>query len=134
MKKMVLASVLGFVVMFVLGVIWHVLLLGDFYAQQMAAVNREETRIPLIGIGYLVLAILMAYAYPIGYKGGSPLSEGLKFGILMGLLAHLPTALIYLGAWKLTATGMFVDVAYHVAEVGVGGIAIAYVYGTEKGG
>ena len=52
----------------------------------------------------------------------------------MGLVAHLPTALIYLGAWKLTATGMIVDVVYHVVEVGIGGITIAYVYGTEKGG
>jgi len=39
-----------------------------------------------IGLAYLMVGIIMAYMYPKGYEGGSPVGEGLKFGAIIGLL------------------------------------------------
>ncbi len=71
----------------------------------------------------------MALVYPIGYKEGSPVKEGFRFGALIGLIWILPVSLIFHGVWDLPLTGVIVDSAWHVVEEGIAGIAIAFVYG-----
>ena len=60
--------------------------------------------------------MLMAYLYPKGYSEGSPVGEGLKFGILIGLIWILPL-------------GLILDAVWHLVEEGAGGIVIGLVYG-----
>ena len=50
-----------------------------------------------VALGFLVLALLMALVYPKGYKGGSPKLEGLRFGVIVGLIAESPTQLVSYG-------------------------------------
>ena len=76
----VTSGIAAFVVMFMLSFIWHEVLMGDYYAQILASVARAEPNLVLIGAGYLITAMVMAYVYPIGYKGGSGVGEGLRFG------------------------------------------------------
>ena len=97
-----------------------------------AAVAREQVNFLFIVLGYGALAFLMSYAYPIGYKGGTPVKEGLRFGILVGLLVALPLNLILHGVWKVTLAGSLVDSIYHVIEQIVGGIIIALIYGNTS--
>src|SRR3989339_352060 len=70
-KKLLLAWLATFVVTFVLAGLWHVVLLGDFYRTNDVALARAEQNMLFVALGQLILAFLMAFAYPIGYKGGS---------------------------------------------------------------
>ena len=128
--KMLYAWLAGAVGMLILSVLWHRVIMGGFYDEQGAAIMRDEPKMLFIILALLILAFLMAYAYPIGYKGGSPITEGLKFGALMGLLAFLPFNLILHGAFNLPLAGALVDAGWHVVEEGVGGVIIAMVYGS----
>ena len=128
--KMLYAWLAGAVGMIVLGVLWHRVIMGGFYDEQSAAIMREEPQMLFVILALLILAFLMAYAYPIGYKGGSPITEGLKFGALIGLVAFLPFNLINHGIFNYTLAGALVDAGWHVVEEGVGGMIIALVYGS----
>ena len=129
-KKLLLASLAGGAVTFALGWLWHTQLMGDFYSTHSAALARSEPNITLVALGSLVLGILMAYTYPIGYKGGSAVKEGFKFGALIGLIWTLPLSLIFSGIWNLPLIAALVDSGWHVVEQGLTGIVIAYIYGT----
>ena len=80
-------------------------------------------------LGYLILDFLMALVYPMGYKGGSPLKEGFRFGALIGLIWVLPISVIDHGLYNLPLTLVIVDSSWHVVQEGIGGIVIALVYG-----
>ena len=129
-KKLILASLGGGVATFLLGYLWHMLVMGDFYTTHTAALAREEPNMLFIILGSLVLAILMAYTYPIGYKGGSAVKEGFRFGALIGLIWTLPLSLIFTGIWNYPLVAALVDSGWHIIEQGLVGIVIAFIYGT----
>ncbi len=128
-KKMFYAWLAGTAVMLILGVLWHAVIMGGFYENHLAAALRSEGKMLFVILGYIVLAFLMSYLFPIGYRGGSATTEGLRFGALMGLLAFLPLGMIFYGMMNITLSGVLVDAGWHVVEEGVGGIIIALVYG-----
>ena len=113
--------------------LWHRVILGDFYAAQ-TQLTREETNVPFVVLGVLVLTFLMALIYPIGYKGGSPIKEGLRFGALIGLIWIFPMSLVMHGVWTYPLTSVIVDSAWHVVEQGVAGLIIGLIYGTQQEG
>ena len=130
-KKLLFSWLAGFVVMFLVSGLWYMVLMQDYYSVQFADVNRAEPLMPWIVVGYLVWALLMAYIYPIGYKDGSPVKEGLKFGVLIGLISVLPLTLVEHGAYTVPLTATLIDAVYHVVEKGIGGIVIGLVYGSS---
>jgi hypothetical protein len=131
-KKLLLASVAGFAVMFALAGLWHNLIMEQFYkSYKLAALGGHEP-VPIL-LGYLILALLMAYIYPKGYSGGSPAKEGLKFGIIIGLLWILPHSLVLFGESLSTSTEkLIINTIWHLVEQGGGGIAIGLVYSKLK--
>jgi len=131
-KKWFLAGLVGFVVMFILSGLWYMLIMDAFYREQVGALMREQYNFIFIVLGYLVMAFLMSYIYPIGYKGGSPAKEGLRFGVLIGLLVWLSSNLILYGAHNMTLSATLVDSGWHIVEEGIGGIVIALVYGAAS--
>ena len=126
---MILATVLGLVAMMLLSSLWHGLLMSDFYDAHSPTV-RQVPLMRIIGLGYFLLATLMAVIYPKGYEGGSSWLEGARFGAYMGLLFVLPRGLVLYGA-EGCHTGLLVvvDAAWHVVEQGVGGVVIGLVHG-----
>ena len=130
-KKMLQAWLAGFVVMYVISFIWYLLIIAPYNTEQFAAVNREEISMTLITLGYLVLTFLMSYIYPIGFKGGAPLQEGLRFGLLLGLVVSIPMALIFSGAYNMPFVATLVNAIYHTVEITIGATVMALIYGSE---
>lgn len=128
-RKLILATVLALGVMCLLSAVWHAWAMAPFYAAH-APTLRPAPVLRLVGLGYFVLAVLMAVIYPKGYEGGGPWREGLRFGLLMGVLSTLPRELILYGA-EGCHTGMLVvvEAAWHMVEQGAGGVAVAVVHG-----
>ena len=130
-KKFVLAALAGFAVMFGLSTLWHKVIMVNFYGKHYKSIV-ENVDIIYVLCGYLVLAYLMSLIYPIGYKGGSPLKEGSRFGVIMGLVMLMPmTIIVLLGTGIVSHMGALVDVLWHLIEEGVGGTVIALVYGRK---
>jgi len=133
-KKLIYAALAGFVVMWILSGIWYMVLMKDFFEEAMAGVYNanailDEPNLVFIVIGYLIYAFIMAYIFPIGYKGGSAISEGLKFGAIVGVLITVPMTFINMGLLSASVTPALVDAIYQIVEKAIGGIVIAKVYG-----
>src|SRR3989339_1867126 len=131
-KKIIFAVFAAFVVMFVLSGLWHMVILGDFYTSNDVALARTEVNMLPVVLGVFILTFLMAVIYPSVYKGGSPLKEGFRFGAVIGIIWALPMQLVFHGIWNYPLSGVLVDSAWHIVEHGLGGIVIAYIFGTGK--
>ncbi len=128
-RRFLLGALAAFVVAFLLAGLWHVLLMADFYDSVQPGGMRQPPLFWSIALGYAVVGLIMSYMYPKGYEGGSPVSEGLKFGAVIGLLWWSPTQLVLYGALTGPFSIVLVDGAWHLVEEGLAGIAVALVYG-----
>ena len=68
---------------FALGFVWHLILFTRYY--ESLAIYRKDVIIPFGFLSMLIQAGIMSYLYPLFYRGGEPLKEGAKFGLIMGL-------------------------------------------------
>src|SRR5262245_54983133 len=80
-RKYVLAVIAYIVVTFAVAASWHLVFFKDLY-DQLAIFTRKEPLIPLGLVSILTQALILAYLYPVFYKGGGPAKEGLKFGLI----------------------------------------------------
>lgn len=129
LKKFALAALAGGVAMWILAGLWHMLLALAFYTEQTEATH-EGTGTILVA--YLILGALMAYIYPLGYRGGRPAIEGLRFGIVIGLLWVFPHELAMVGAHGGSILYVLKNAAWHMVEQGVGGIIVGLLYGKSR--
>ena len=132
-SKFVPGALVAAVVAFLLSGLWHVVLMSDYY-ESAAVGGREAPLMWVIGLAYLMVGIIMAYMYPKGYEGGSPVGEGLKFGAIIGLLWWFPTNLVLYAVLDGPSSAIFVDGAWHIVEEGIAGAALGWVYGRSLGG
>lgn len=130
MKKFLLASGAGFVVMFLLSWIGHEYLIASFYeGHPMTQVEAAEPNVMWIIAAYLVIALIMSYMFPKGSEGKGFIGEGLRFGVMVGVLISLPITLIFMGIMDgVPFTSVVAETVWHAIEQGVGGIVIAWFY------
>lgn len=122
----------AWIVMFGLSGLWHTVIMADYYVSFLEAVTRPEPNFLMVGNGYLALAILMGWTYPLGYSGGSALAEGARFGAVIGLLWILPFSLVLSGILEVSVAQVAVDSAWHILEGAAGGIILAHGYGEAR--
>ena len=132
-RKLVTGALVASVVAFLLSGLWHVVLMSDYY-ESVTVGGREAPLMWAIGLAYLVVGAIMAYMYPKGYEGGSPVGEGLKFGAIIGLLWWFPTNLVLYAVLDGPSSQIFVDGLWHVVEEGIAGAALGLVYGRRLDG
>jgi hypothetical protein len=93
---------------------------------------RHERSEPLTAVqllAFLVTSVLLAYIFPIGYRGGKPWSEGMRFGMLMGVLVSVPMSLHVYATAETTSLGLVSVVLWTVITWGISGALIGAVYG-----
>lgn len=129
-KKIILSGLAGFLLLVVLMIVWHGPILGKWYDEQaqLAGIQRTEPNFAIMLLVYLILGFVMAFIYPIGYKGGNPVIEGLRFGFLIGLVWSLPMIMLWT-VWTLPTKLIWVDSLWHFVEKIIAGVVIAIVYG-----
>ena len=116
--------------MFLLAGLWHMALMSDLYASDL---NRAEPILGLIAVSYFILALLMAYMYPKGIEGTNKITNGIKFGMVIGLIWVLPHALILHAVSEGGALNVIlIDVGWHLVEQSGGGVVIALIYGIPQ--
>jgi hypothetical protein len=129
-KKFVLAVIAYIVVTFAVAASWHLVFFKDLY-DQLAIFTRKEPLIPLGIVSILMQALVLAYLYPLFYRDGSPVKEGLKFGLLIGVLMASIAVFAEAGKQNVSslATWLVFESAYYVLQFGVLGVIIGLIYG-----
>ena len=124
-KKLALATIIGGLGMWVIAGVYHNLIMANLYEE----VNAKHEGLGILLAAYFILALIMAYVYPLGYKGKSPAMEGLRFGIIIGLLWVFPHSLAMAGAHGESIIYVFKNSLWHLVEQGLGGLIIGLIYG-----
>ena len=125
LKKLTLSTLIGGHGMWIIAGIYHNLIMANLYEE----VNAKHEGLGILLVAYFILALIMAYVYPLGYKGKSPALEGLRFGIIIGLLWVFPHSLAMAGAHGDSIIYVFKNSAWHLVEQGLGGVIIGLIYG-----
>lgn len=124
-KRFILAAFVSGLVMWVVSGIWHNLILVQFYTVEKGA---EHEGILILFIAYIFLGIFMTYFYSKLKKGDNYWFEGVKFGMIMGLLWVFPHELAMAGAHSEPLDYVFKNAIWHLVEQSFGGIVIAVFY------
>ena len=80
-------------------------------------------------LAMLATSILLAYIFPIGYRGKTPWAEGLRFGMLMGVLVGLPWSLNAYSISDTEFSSLLTPVFWMVITYGIAGGIIGAAYG-----
>jgi hypothetical protein len=123
------AAVIAWFVYLGLSPLVNNVLLADLYAQH-ASVFRPADQMNLV-VGFaasLVGFFVFAYAYARGYEGGNRAMEGLRFGVVVGLLLGCFAIVwnyVVLPISGLLALAWVVDT---IVEMGIYGVVVGLIY------
>jgi hypothetical protein len=89
LARVAIAAVVTWVVYLGVSFAVHTVLLKDLYLQHLALMRPETDQNAILPIGFffaLVGFFAFSYTYAKGYEGGRGTQEGLRFGVLVGIL------------------------------------------------
>lgn len=76
-KKYIFAVIAAVIISIILNTVYYAVTA----AGHTWAMTKAEPNLLLMMLNHVVFALLLAYIYPFGYQGGSPVSEGARFGV-----------------------------------------------------
>jgi hypothetical protein len=131
-KKFTLAAIGYIVVTFVIAAGWHLGLFKGVY-DELGIFTRKEPLIHLGIFSMILQGIVFAYVYPIGYQGGSPVKEGLRFGLLMGIFMGSSAVFAEAGKQQVSSlsTWLILESVYYLLQFGLVGVVVGLIYGKE---
>ncbi len=128
MKRFLLTALAVLIVHQVLGFIIHQVLLTPYYQETYALWRMpEEINMGLIYLVALVWALLFTYIFTKGYEGKG-LMEGIRYGLLVGLLISVPMAFSTYAVQPITLSLAITWFVYGTIQVVACGLTAALVY------
>jgi len=129
--RLVAAAIAAWVASIAVGFAVDALLLQDLSAQHAAVlrpVNEVAELVP-VDFGAMLLGFLVfAYAYAKGYEGGNGLQEGLRFGVVVGLMVVCFAMVGQYVTFRVSAQFLFVWVAGYILEFALYGAIVGAIY------
>ena len=118
------------VITFAMGFVWHLVIFKELYAKLGIFTRIDDPIIPLGFTAMLIQGAVLAYLYPLITKGGSPIPEGLKFGLLMGLFIASSAVIAEAAKQRVSSlpTWLIVESVYYIIQFSLSGVAIALIY------
>ena len=107
--KYLLAAVAYVLVSFAIAAPWHFVLFHDLY-ESFGLYNRTAPIIPLGLLSMLLQGVTLALLYRRWYRGGHPVAEGARFGLLVGVVFYSIAALATAGKIQVSSLGSFLAV------------------------
>ncbi len=132
-KKFWIAALAAFVVLFVYGFAVYGILLASSVEGALEGIGRAEAPIWPYFFRYAIMALVMAFIYPKGYEGGTPWLEGLRFGLLVGVLLAAAMALDFYALLPISGSAMLVMFIPELIGLSITGIVIGAIYGKIAG-
>ena len=131
MQKGFWKAVLGYsVITLVLGMMWHFVWFHDLY-HQLGIYNRQAPIIPLGMLSMLIQGLILAYLYPFFYKAGHPVTQGIKYGLLMGLYLYSVSTLANAAKMMVASMPVWLGIQalFHTIQFVLAGAVIGLAYG-----
>jgi hypothetical protein len=114
-----------------MGYLVHGVLLKDVYLEYAAAMRPEAEANAILPFNFgmaLVGFFAFAYAYAKGYEGGNGLQEGLRFGVLIGImLCSFVTIWEYM-VWPVGSGLLAAWLIDYIVEFALYGIVVGLIY------
>lgn len=127
-KKLLISTLAAGMGMWVIGGIWHNLVLPNVNK----SIEAHHDGLVIALMASFILALLMAYFYKRIAKEHHSIAEGLKVGALIGILWVFPHGLAMAGIHDTSILYEIKNTFYHMFEQGAGGVIIAMVYKSIK--
>ncbi len=129
--KLILATIVGGIVLFILGWVFYVLAFGSFITENFGKIMRspDDYKLWAIVVAQFLQALFLAWIYPKGYKGGSPAKEGFMFGIAIGLLTSVPYVFYIWAQYPVKWQAAVVDGIIMLVMTIITGLVIGLIYG-----
>ena len=126
-SRYLIASLVAFVYFFVAEYVFHGAILSGTYELIGSQMMREAPVFVWFFPAYLVLGFVLTYVFVRGYENKG-LGEGLRFGIIMGILIGTPNALIRYAVEPWPGDLIVTWIVGTIIEYLIGGVLIAAVY------
>jgi hypothetical protein len=123
-KKLVIGTLVGTVVLWLVGRLFWVILFADFFARSSG--TREDPMMWPVVLGHLAIAALVTFA--VVWSGSFSLGEGFKVGAIVGFLLWFGVDFIHFGNLDIrTLWATIVDPFLELVRTGIGGAVIGVV-------
>jgi hypothetical protein len=129
--RVALAAFASWVLYLGLGFLVHGVLLRDTYMQYVGVMRPEAQAnaiLPMAFGGALVGFFAFAYVYAKGYEGGSGLQEGLRYGVLVGILLCAFSSVWDYMMWPISARLLVAWLIDFVVEFAIYGMVVGLIY------
>lgn len=129
--KLIISTVVVGIVLFLMGWLVYGMLLMDYLQPYYGFMQRAETdmKIWAFALASFVQAFFLYLIYSKGYKGGSPMAEGFRFGLWISLLMAMPYALFTWGGMRVSYKAVLPDAIAMAAMMLIACILTAVIYG-----
>src|SRR5574341_776154 len=133
-SKFWIASAAYLVLTFLFAASWHLGVFKSVYAR-LGVFTRPQ---PIIALGVLSMVLqagVVAYLFPLFYRGGNPLAQGACFGFLLGVFMGSNAVLAEAGKNQVGSlrTWIALEGVYYLFQFVVVGMVIGLVYGNLPG-
>ena len=129
--KFWISGIVVTVLYFLLGWLFYGILMASTFMTAGTPGMRAEPLYGVIFLATLAYGFLMAYTFPIGYKGGTAGSEGMRFGILFALIIKLPSGLFMMAFSEgYTVKALVIGLIWEIIVGAVLGVITAKIYGS----
>ena len=131
LPRVAIAAVVTWVVYLGVSFVVHTMLLVDIYARHRAVMRPEEQANAILPVGFvfaLVGFFAFAYAYAKGYEGGGGLQEGLRFGVLVGILICCFAIIWEYMVWPMSGTLLIAWMLENIIEFALYGMLVGLIY------
>jgi hypothetical protein len=131
LPRVAIAAVATWVVYLGVSFLVHAVLLRELYMQHRAAMRPEEQANAILPLGFFFALIgffAFAYAYAKGYEGGSGIQEGLRFGVIVGILLCCFGTIWQYMAWPASGTLLGAWMVDTIVEFALYGIIVGFLY------
>ncbi|MBI3320736.1 MAG: hypothetical protein HYZ91_00535 [Candidatus Omnitrophica bacterium] len=136
LKRWMMATLSAFGLIVVSDVAIHHCWLGEFYRAHAQWWRPEQEMVSFRGFLFaseLALAVLLAFIYAKGYETGKgTVTQGFRFGVLMGLLLMVPSTLMHYAVYPYPLTLLFNWLVGGLIQVTLAGMIIGSLYHAKK--
>ena len=130
-SRVALAGFVAWVVFCIVGYVAHAVLMKDLYLAHAAIMRPDadaNARLPMAFAVSLVGMLAFAYAYAKGYEGGKGIQEGLRFGVLVGVMLIGFVIVWDYMTYPLSRNMLFALVIDYIVEFAIYGVVVGALY------
>ena len=123
-KKMVIVSFVAGIGMWIVGGLWHNLILPAVDN----SIHPHHQGLGIVLIAYVILGLLMSYLYTLSFGDNKSWKNGVLIGVMVGVLWVFPHGLSMAATHGTSIIYEFKNTLYHVFEQGIGGVLVFWVF------